>query len=100
MPISQDLKHWLRGVRKSKGFTLIALLTLARGIGASTAVFSIVDAILLRPLPFPHAERIAIPWRLAPPDLKLGYEEIPWGLPDVQSLRRDSKTFEQLAALQ
>ena len=100
MPILQDLKHWLRGIRKSKGFTLIAVLTLALGIGASTAVFSIVDAVLLHPLPFPHAERIAIPWRLAPPELKLGYEEVPWGLPDMHTLRRDLKTFEQLAALQ
>lgn len=96
----EDLRFGLRVLAKNKGFTVVAALTLALGIGASTAVFSIVDAILLKALPYPHAERVAIPWRLAPRDLNLGYEEIPWGLPDVQLLSHNSKTFESLGALQ
>lgn len=94
----QDLKYGLRILVKSPGFTVVAVLTLALGIGASTAVFSIVNAVLLKPLPYPHAEQIVFPWRQAPPGINLGYNEIPWGLPEAQLLRQDSKTFHDLGA--
>jgi len=62
----QDVRYALRGLAKARGFTVVALLSLAIGIGANTAIFSIVNTLLLRPLPYKDANRLAILWNRSP----------------------------------
>jgi putative ABC transport system permease protein len=94
----QDVKYGARMLAKSPGFTTVAILTLALGIGATTAVFSAVNAVLLKPPAYPHAEQIVFPWRLSPPGLNLGYQELPWSRPEIQLMERNLTAFQSLGA--
>ena len=62
----QDVRYALRGFINAPGFAVAAILSLAIGIGANTAIFSVVHALLLRPLPYADAERLAILWNRSP----------------------------------
>ena len=88
-----DLKFALRQLRKSPGFTLVAVLTLALGIGANTAIFSIVNAVLLRPLPYPDADRIMVLNESSGPG-----QDYSVALPDYFDWQKDNTVFEHLAA--
>src|SRR5436190_7888132 len=88
-----DLTLALRQLRKSPGFTFVAVLTLALGIGANTAIFSIVNAVLLRPLPYPDADRIMVLNESSGPG-----QDYSVALPDYFDWRNENTVFEHLAA--
>jgi putative ABC transport system permease protein len=94
----EDLRFGLRVHSKTPGTSIASILTIAIGIGASVAVFSVVNAILLKPLPYTDSERIVIPWRLVPAGVDLGYDEIPWNMRNFSLLLQDSKSFQDLGA--
>jgi predicted permease len=96
--VIRDARFAWRLLRKDAGFSAIAILTMALGIGASTTVFSVVNAILLKPLPYPSAEEIVLPWRLPPRGVNLGFEELPWGRSEFLTFAQQTKTFASLGA--
>jgi putative ABC transport system permease protein len=90
----QDIRYALRGIMKAPALPLLVILTLAVGIGANTAIFSFVNAVLLRPLPYPSADRLAILWS------GLGYSgRAPFSSFEVFHLRQRSTQFDQIAGI-
>jgi len=93
----QDVRYGLRMLAKNPGFTAVAVITLALGIGANTAVFSIVDAVLLRPLPYKDPHRLVVVWQAQPG--RFGSSESFDSFRDFEEWRHSSRSFEQIEAL-
>jgi putative ABC transport system permease protein len=91
-----DLRYAFRQLIKSPGFTFIAVLTLALGIGANSAIFSVIDGVLLRPLPFPQADRLTMVWASSPQHP--GDDHQVHSYPDYLDLRAQNHTFSALSA--
>ena len=93
----QDLTYAVRSILKARGFAAVAILTIALGIGANTAMFTVVHAVLLRPLPYAHPERLVMVWQ----DLRArGGPADEWATPgNYADWRREAGLFQQLAVI-
>src|SRR6266545_2640004 len=90
----QDLRYGARMLLKKPGFTLIAVLTLALGVGANTAIFSVINSLMLRPLPFREPDKLFQVWES---NVKLGYNETDASYPNFADWRDQNQVFEQIA---
>ena len=93
--LKQDLRHGARMLWKKPGFTALAVIMLALGIGANTAIFSVVNATLLRPLPFPQPDRLALFWGIKP---RTNMPQLPLSLPNFNDVRAQCQSCESLSA--
>src|ERR1700728_257502 len=89
----QDVRFGVRALRKNPGFAIVAVLTLALGIGANTAIFSVVESAVLAPLPYPQPDRL-VRVSESRPNLK----QMDISHPDFQDWQRNARSFEQMAA--
>jgi predicted permease len=96
----QDLRYAARMLRKSPMFTAIAVLSLALGIGANTAIFSVVNGLLLRPLPYPDPEQIVDVWHTPPQESFPGMDRFSVSPANYLDWKSQSESFESMAAYQ
>src|SRR5262245_39483349 len=90
-----DVRHGLRVLAKARGFTAVAVLSLAIGIGANTAIFSVTNALILRPLPYPSADRITILWQRSP---GLNVPQDWFSIGQYLDIKTENTAFERVAA--
>ncbi len=95
--IGRDLRYGARLLRRSPGFTVVALAALALGIGATTAIFSVVDAVLLKPLPFRDAGRLVVIWEDNAAVARETVFAAPW---NFQEWRKQAQALQEAAAIQ
>ena len=93
----QDMRYGLRILRKNPGFTAVAVLTLALGIGANTAIFSVVYAVLLKPLPYPQPEQLYTIFESLPSE---GVAFTGMSYPNLEELRAQDSVFAEVAGTQ
>jgi hypothetical protein len=99
--IAADVRFALRQIGRSPGFSIAVILLLALGIGATTAVFSLVDAVLLKPVPYPEPNSIVIPWNIPPAGVAIGgFDKFPWGPIHFHALEHEVRAFRWLRAFQ
>ena len=91
----RDLRHGLRLLRRSPGFATIAVLTIALGIGATSAIFSVINAVALKPLPYPNSERLVFITSQFP---GLGFDKFWVSPPEFMELRERAKSYTDIAA--
>jgi putative ABC transport system permease protein len=95
--LRQDVRFGARMLRKNPGLTIVAVLTLALGIGANTAIFSALEGVVLAPLPFRQPDRLVVVWQKNITHKYVALTLI--SLPDFQDWQRSARSFEQLAAV-
>jgi predicted permease len=91
----QDLRYALRSLLRNPGFCAVAILALALGIGPNTAIFAMVNAVLLRPLPVPEPDRVVMIWSTM---LKSGFDQLPVSAADYLDWKAQASSFDQMAA--
>ena len=89
----QDLRFSIRLLSKNATFALVAAMTLALGIGANSAIFSVVNAVLLKPLPYPATDRLAMVWL---DNHRLGLKEDPTSYPNFVDWKKAATSFSEL----
>ena len=94
--LGSDLRHGWRLFCKNPAFTAVAVLTVALGVGANTAIFSIVNAVLLRPLPFPEPDRLV---RISFNEPGLGLRDVPFSVPELDDLRNRAGVFSDMSTI-
>ncbi|HZB24942.1 MAG TPA: ABC transporter permease [Vicinamibacterales bacterium] len=94
------MRQALKGLARRPGFAVVAVVTLALGLGASAAIFSVIDAALLRPLPFPEADRLVMPWEYSADfQQRLGLDRLPSSPGNVVDFRARNTTLSALASM-
>src|SRR6185437_15038142 len=94
--LGQDVRYALRMLVKKPMFTIVAVLTLALGVGANTAIFSIVDAVLLRPLPYRHPDRLV---RVFFNEPGVGLKDVRFSIPELEDVQKRSGVFDDVTPI-